>query len=135
MRARALLLLTLALGSCSSSGVVTDWVSDDAAGAEPINYRYEIAKALDGIIGAGERNVSELEITTPRRVDFVKGAAWLVCVKTRRTTSRRPPSYYGVLIQREKIVESHLAVGTDMCESQPYLPFDWRADQARPPVQ
>ena len=69
MRARALLLLTLALGGCSSSGVVTDWISDDAAGAEPINYRYEIAKALDGIIGAGERNVSELEITTPRRVD------------------------------------------------------------------
>lgn len=135
MRARALLLLTLALGGCSSSGVVTDWISDDAAGAEPINYRYEIAKALDGIIGAGERNVSELEITTPRRVDVVKGAAWLVCVKARRTTSRRPPSYYGVLIQREKIVESRLAVGTDMCESQPYMAFDWRVEGDRPVVQ
>jgi hypothetical protein len=135
MQARALFLLTLALGGCSASGVVTDWISDDAAGAEPINYRYTVARQLDGIIGAGERNVSELELTTPRRVDVVKGAAWLVCLKARRTTSRRPPSYFGIVIQREKIVESRLAVGTDMCGSQPYLPFDWRVETDRSVVQ
>jgi hypothetical protein len=135
MQARALLLLTLALGGCSASGVVTDWISDDAAGPEPFNYRFEVAKSLDGIIGAGERNVSELEIAAPRRVDVVKGAAWLVCLKARHTTARRPPAYYGIFIQREKIVESRLAVGTDMCDSQPYMPLDWRTETDRSVVR
>ena len=50
MHARAL-LLALMLGGCSVSEVLTDWVSEDAAGPEPVNYRFIIANDIYKIIG------------------------------------------------------------------------------------
>ena len=46
------LLLALTLAGCSVTGGVVDWMSDDSAGPEPINYRYVVATSLDGIMGA-----------------------------------------------------------------------------------
>ena len=129
------LLLALTLAGCSVTGGVVDWMSDDSAGPEPINYRYVVATSLDGIMGARQSDLRVLELSTPRRVDLIKGAAWLVCLKSLRNSLRLPPAYYAVVIQREKIAESRIAVGTDGCEAQPYTPFDWNVEKTRPVQQ
>jgi hypothetical protein len=125
-------LLALMLAGCSVPGGVVDWMSEDSAGAEPINYRYVVAASLDGIVGVKEPELRVLEISPPRRVDVVKGAAWLVCLKSLRNSLRLPPAYYGIVIQREKMSESRIAVGTDGCETQSYTPFDWNLEKTRP---
>jgi len=134
MHVRAILLLALALGGCSVSGVVTDWASDDVAGPEPVNYRYMVAAGLDGVMGSKDRDKRLLEVSPPRRVDVLKGAAWMVCVKSLQNATQ-VKDYYSVTIQREKIIESRIAVRTDACEAQPYDPFDWNYDLGHPIVR
>ena len=132
MHARALLLLALTLGGCSMSGSIPDWISDDAAGPEPTNYRFIIANALGTILGTKDTSVRLLEITHPRRVDTAKGATWIVCVRSLSYPARQPRTYYSVFIQREKIIISRISVGIDQCQSEPYTPFEWSVDVDNP---
>ena len=120
------------LGGCSVSEVMTDWVSEEAAGPEPINYRFVIALGLDAIVGKDKPNERILDISRPRRVDGEKGATWLVCVRTLSYPARSPLAHHSVFIQREKIVLSRLAIGIDECERQSYAPFEWSADMISP---
>ena len=120
------------LGGCSVSEVMTDWVSDDAAGLEPVNYRFLVANRLDKIIGEGRPGERLLEISSPRRKNGVTGAVWDVCLRTLAYPSRLPREYYSVSIRRDKIVESHLAFGVDQCERQSYAPFEWTIDMYNP---
>src|SRR6185436_3957697 len=106
MHARVLLPLALMLGACSMSGSIPDWISDDAAGPEPTNYRFIVANGLGGILGARNAGMRLLEISNPRRIDVVKGAMWMVCVRSLSFPERQPRAYYSVFIRREKIVES-----------------------------
>jgi hypothetical protein len=132
MHARALLLLALTLGGCSMSGSIPDWVSEDAAGPEPTNYRFIVASALSAIIGS--RNVTSrvLEISNPRRVDFARGAIWMVCVRSLSYPSRQPLAYYSVFIRREKFFDSRISIGIDQCQSEPYTPFEWSVELDNP---
>src|SRR6185369_12979447 len=116
MHARALLLLALTLSGCSMSGSIPDWISDEAAGPEPMNYRFIVANGLSTILGARDTGVRLLEISNPRRVDVVKGATWMVCVRSLSYPERQPRTYYSVFIQREKIVISRISVGIDQCQ-------------------
>jgi hypothetical protein len=135
MRAPALLLMFLALGGCAVPDSILEGVTDSAAGPEPVNYRFIVANGLNSIIGP--RNIENrlLEISAPRRIDAVKGAVWVVCVKALRYPSRLPRGYYAVFIQREKIVDSRISVGLDQCEAQPYSPFEWSVDMDHPVFQ
>jgi hypothetical protein len=132
MHVRALLLLALILGGCAMSGSIPDWVSDDAAGPEPTNYRFMVANGLSTILGARDTGVRLLEISNPRRVDVAKGATWLVCVRSLSYPARQPRAYYSVFIQREKIVDTRMSVGIDQCQSEPYTPFEWSVDVDNP---
>ena len=132
MHGRALLLLALTLGGCSLSASIPDWVSEDAAGPEPTNYRFIVANGLSGILGAKDTGVRLLEISNPRRVDGVKGAMWMVCVRSLSFPARQPRTYYSVFIQREKIIDSRISVGIDQCQSEPYTPFEWSVDVDNP---
>jgi len=132
MHFRAPLLLTLALGGCSVSGVMPDWISDDAAGPEPANYRFTVANSLDSVMGKSEQQTRLLEISSPRRVDTMVGATWMVCIKELKYPSRLPRLYYTVLFRRETIAAARVSVGTDQCESQPYTPFEWSVDANKP---
>jgi hypothetical protein len=125
------------LGGCAVSGLMPDWVSDDSAGPEPINYRFTIANALGGIIGSKDNAaIRVLELTTPRRVDAPKGATWMVCMKWLRIPARTPRAYYAIFIQRDRIVDSRLSIVLDQCETQTYSPFEWSFDVDHPlPVQ
>ena len=135
MHARALLLLALMLGGCSMSGSIPDWVSDDAAGTEPTNYRFIVANGLSTILGARDTGVRLLEISNPRRVDVAKGATWMVCLRSLSYPTRQPRAYYSVFIQREKIVDSRISVGIDQCQSEPYTPFEWSVDVDNPTLR
>ena len=135
MHARALLLLALTLGGCSVSGSIPDWVSDDAAGPEPPNYRFIVANGLSAILGARDTGVRLLEISNPRRVDVAKGATWMVCLRSLSYPTRQPRAYYSVFIQREKIIDSRMSVGVDQCQNEPYTPFEWSVDVDNPTLR
>jgi hypothetical protein len=135
MYARALLLFAMSLGGCSMSGAIPDWISEDAAGPEPTNYRFIVANGLDAIIGTRDVAGRLLEISVPRRVDVAKGATWMVCVRSLSYPARQPRAYYSVFIQREKIVISRMSVGTDQCQSESYTPFEWSVDSANPTLR
>jgi len=135
MYARALLLLAMTLGGCSMSGSIPDWISDDVAGPEPTNYRFIVANGLSAILGVRDTGVRLLEISNPRRVDVAKGATWMVCVRSLSFPARQPRAYYSVFIQREKIVDSRMSIGTDQCQSEPYTPFEWSVDVDNPTLR
>ena len=136
MSHRAALLLTLVLGGCAMSGLIPDRISDEAAGPEPVNYRFVIANGLKSILGdTGLQQSGLLEITSPHRVDGIKGATWMVCLRTLSYPSRTPRSYYAVFIQNGKIVDSRASVGIDQCERRDYAPFEWSADINNPILQ
>jgi hypothetical protein len=133
MRASASLLLILAaLGGCALPVGAPDWLSDDSAGPEPVNYRFIVANSLNAIMGTRDTDSRLLEIASPRRVSMARGATWLVCVKALRFPSRQPRALYAVFIQRERIIDFRLSVGTDQCEGEVYTPFNWSRDIDNP---
>ena len=126
-----LLLVVLALGGCSISGFLPDWTSEDVAGPEPTDYRFAIANRLTTIVGS-PTGAGTLEISSPRRVDSLKGASWLTCIKVQNFPL--PPRHYAVFIQRNQIVDSRLSVLIDQCEFQSFEPFDFAAEANKPPL-
>ena len=146
MHVRALLLLAMTLGGCSMSGI-PDWISDDAAGPEPTNYRFTVSNALvngvnvsgvrgvNAIIGRGDVANLVLEISNPRRVDVAKGATWMVCVRTLSYPARLPRAYHSVFIRHEKIIDARISVGIDQCERETYTPFEWSVDVDNPTLR
>jgi hypothetical protein len=132
MLARALtIILALTLGGCTVSGLLPDWTSTDVAGPEPA-YRFVIANGLAAIVGDPAK-AGTFQISGARRVDSLKGASWVVCIKTQNFPLL--PRYYAVFLQREHVVDSRLSVLIDQCELQSYSPFDWIADANAPPVR
>jgi hypothetical protein len=132
MLARALtIILALTLGGCTVSGLLPDWTSTDVAGPEPA-YRFVIANGLAAIVGDPAK-AGTFQISGARRVDSLKGASWVVCIKTQNFPLL--PRYYAVFLQREHVVDSRLSVLIDRCELQSYSPFDWIADANAPPVR
>jgi hypothetical protein len=132
MLVRALsILLTLSLGACSISGLLPDWTSTDVAGPEPA-YRFIIANALQPIVGDPAK-AGTLEISSGRRVDSLKGASWVVCIKAQKFPLL--PQYYAVFFQGGRIVDNRLSVLIDQCELQSYTAFNWAADANAPPAR
>ena len=130
MVVRALsMLLVLTLGACSVSGLLPDWSSPDAAGPEPA-HRFIIANRLKDVVG-DPAGAGTLEISGPKRVDSLKGASWVTCIKAQKFPL--PPRYYAAFIQRDKLVDSRLSVLIDQCELQSFSEFDWAADANKPP--
>ena len=131
VRALSLLpVLALALGGCSVSGLLPNWTSEDVAGPEPTFYRFIIANRLKTIVGDPE-NAGRLEIAGPRRIDALKGASWVVCLKAQKFPL--PPRYYAIFIQRNQVVDSRLSVLIDHCELQSFSAFDFTFDANNPP--
>jgi hypothetical protein len=146
--ARAYLLaLTVSLGSCSASQVVQNWTSAPAMSPAPDlsqpNYRRIVADNIKTIF-PNSASLGDLEISEVRRVDHVKGPAWITCLKippankseltatgepvaapsAPDTTNRGGPQYYAIFIQDDKIIDSRLGVVIDQCHSQTFQPLD-----------
>jgi hypothetical protein len=62
------------------------------------------------------------------RVDGLRGASWVVCIRAQNGPLL--PRYYAVFFQRAQIVDSRISVLIDRCELQSYTPFDWTAEAA-----
>ena len=154
VRASAMLGV-LTLGACSISGLLPDWTSPEVAGPEPA-YRFVVANNRALIMGTPSSpgtpssvgtsssagtpssagplsSAGPFEISGLRRVDSLKGASWLVCLRTESVPQL--PRYYAVFLQKERVVDSRLSVLIDQCEQQTYSPFDWVADAKAPPVR
>jgi hypothetical protein len=127
-RAIALSLLALTLGGCSVSALLPDWMSDDVAGPEPPSYRFLVAIKLKEITGDPTK-LGPLEISPPTRMNSLRGASWMVCLKSQNGLL---PRYYAVFFQRAQIADSRLSVLIDQCELQSYAPFDWVAEASSP---
>jgi hypothetical protein len=125
------LLLFLALGGCSISGLLPDWTSEDAAGPLPADYRFAIANRVADIVGKSVA-ADALEISGPRRIDSLKGASWVACIKVNQFPLL--PRHYAVFFQRNQIVDSRLSVLVDQCELQSFEPFDFVAEANKPPL-
>ena len=125
------MLGVLTLGACSISGLLPDWTSPEVAGPEPA-YRFIIANNRVVIV-ATPSGAGTFEISGLRRVDSLKGASWLVCLRTESVPQL--PRYYAVFLQKERVVDSRLSVLIDQCELQTYSSFDWVADAKAPPVR
>ena len=110
-------MVAAVLAGCSLSEVAMS-PQNDIAGPAP-NYRKLITTHLVSIVGEGKR-AQGLRISAPRRVDSLKGVAWLVCLRADADTQ---PLDYAILIQEERIVDSRTAARTDQCHEQAYEPF------------
>jgi len=130
-RTPTLLMLCLMLGACSMSGFLPDWMSDDVAGPEPPSYRFLVAIKLKEIVG-NTSTIGPLEISAPTRVNSLRGASWMVCIKAQNGPLL--PRFYAVFFQRAQIADSRLSVLIDQCELQTYTPFDWVAEAASSPA-
>jgi hypothetical protein len=131
MFARVFIVLSLlALAGCSMSGLLPDWMSEDVAGPEPPSYRFLIAIKLREIVGDTSK-LGPLEISSPTRVNSLRGASWMVCIKS--SSALLLPRYYAVFFQRAQIADSRLSVLIDQCELQSYRSFDWVAEAASTP--
>jgi len=123
----SVLLLAFGLGGCSVSSLLPDWMSDDVAGPEPPSYRFLVAIKLKDIVGDPTK-LGALEISAPMRVDGLRGASWVVCIRAQNGPLL--PRYYAVFFQRAQIVDSRISVLIDRCELQSFTPFDWTAEAA-----
>ena len=117
------------LGACSISGLLPNWTAADVAGPEPA-YRFIVANKIKDIIGDPGR-VGTLAISGVRRIDSLKGASWVTCIKTQKFPLL--PRYHAVFFQGGLIVDSRFSVLIDRCELQTFTPFDWEADAKNPP--
>lgn len=122
-------LLGAMLCGCAVLDFLPDWSADRVAGPEPA-YRFIIASRINQILR--RESIGTLQISGVRRVDSLKGAAWLVCLQTLEFKLLR---YYAVFIQREQIVDSRLSVVIDQCELQAYERFDWNAETKNTPPE
>jgi hypothetical protein len=114
-------VMALALTGCALETALLPGADDLTR--EP-SYRVIVSNSIETIVG-DPRKIGGTEISGVRRTDFLKGPAWLVCVKS---NLYQQPKYYAAFIQNEKLVDSRLAVTLDQCEAQSYAPFDdWRS--------
>jgi hypothetical protein len=65
-----------------------------------------------------------MQVSAVKRVDSLKGASWLACIKV-QPFQLALPRYYAVFIQQQRIVDSRLSVLLDQCEILSYTAFDW----------
>ena len=115
---RILVVLTAAAMAGCSIGMLPP--GEDIAGPPP-PYRKLVTAGLPAIVGDPSK-AGKLQISPLRRVESVKGPAWLVCVAA-NPSGRATPLRYAVFIQNEKIFESRLAIQADRCDEQSYEPM------------
>ncbi|TMJ83555.1 MAG: hypothetical protein E6G78_17515 [Alphaproteobacteria bacterium] len=141
-----LLALAVSLSGCSAGEVLQNSTSSPAMPPAPDlsqpNYRRVVSDNIQTIF-ANWASLGALEISEVRRVDHVKGPAWITCLKfylqinpnptatgepiaapsAPGTTNRGGPQYYAIFIQDNKIIDSRFSVVIDQCHSQTFQPF------------
>lgn len=115
--------LGLALAGCSLSGPFFDdsYEKSQMLSPEPVPaYRKLIAAAMKGMKTPIEP--AGLAISEPRWIERIGGPAWIVCLKS--DPKALHAVYYAFFIQKETVVDTRTAIGTDRCVHQEFSPFD-----------
>ena len=112
VRAYLPFLLAGLLCGCSASDLVENWSASPAPDLSQPNYRRIIADNIKTIFPKQDP-IGDLEISGLRRVDHLRGPAWLACLKL---NARSNPQLYAIFIRDSKIV-------------------DWRSARDRSPVE
>ncbi len=120
-----LCLIALSLAGCSILDVASHPSAEQAAQAAPA-YRRIIAIRIKEILGDPTR-AGVMQISGVRRVEYLRGTSWLVCLKA---SAFLQPRYYAIFLQGDNVVESRLAVIVDGCDRQPYELFNWQSEAA-----
>ncbi len=128
MRAYLLLLLAGMLGGCSASDIVENWSASPAPDLSQPNYRRIVADSIKTIFPK-QNPIGELEISGLRRVDHLRGPAWLTCLKL---NPRSNPQLYAIFIQNNKVVDWRSGIVIDRCHVQSYTPLDAPPEPAKP---
>jgi hypothetical protein len=145
-----LVALAVTLGGCSATELIENSTPTASPDLSQPNYRRIVADNIrtifPNVASLGDLGISEL-----RRVDHVKGPAWVTCLKFHvhvdavvgqsapdsataadpivaqsapSATASGSPHYYAIFIQGDKIIDSRLGVAIDQCRSQKFQPFD-----------
>jgi hypothetical protein len=121
------LAFAVMLGGCSASDIVQNWPPSSSVSDLPEpDYRRIVAANIKAIF-PGEAATRDLEISGVRRVDHLKGPAWLTCLKL---DAHGKPQQYAIFIQDDKIIDSREGIVIDRCYKQTYTPLDIDATTA-----
>ncbi|MDC7789600.1 hypothetical protein PQJ75_28805 [Rhodoplanes sp. TEM] len=115
--------LGLVLSGCSLSGPFFDDSYDKSQllSPEPVPaYRKLIAGAMKSL--KTPIDPVGLAISEPRWIERIGGPAWIVCLKS--DPKALHAVYYAFFIQKEAVVDTRTAIGTDRCVHQEFSPFD-----------
>ncbi|MBI5113237.1 hypothetical protein GJ689_20135 [Rhodoplanes serenus] len=114
------------LGACSLSGPFFDdsYERSQMLSPEPVPpYRRLVAAAAKTLPTPIE--TGGLAISEPRWIDRIGGPSWIVCLKS--DPKGNGAVYYAFFIQKEKVVDTRTAIGTDRCVHQEFVAFDMAA--------
>jgi hypothetical protein len=132
----SVLAVAVALGGCSASELVQNWTPPPAATlpvlpdlSEP-DYRRLVAGNIKTMF-PNPAALGTLEISGIRRVDHLRGPAWLTCLKL---DAKGTPQHYAIFIIGNKIVDSRAGIVIDRCYNETYTPFDMASAGATPEV-
>jgi hypothetical protein len=106
------------LAGCSGSEIVQNLPSASAAPPRP-DYRRVVATSISAIFPT-QAPVGDIEISEARLVDYLKGPAWLTCVKL---DAHGKPQEYALFIQGDKVIDWRAGVLMDQCYKQTYSPL------------
>ena len=118
--------LAVTLAGCSASELVQNWTPAPAPSTtistdlSPPNYRQIVGDNIRAIFPNIEK-LGDLEISSVRPVDHLKGPAWLTCLKL---DAHGKPQEYALFIQDNKIIDSRAGVVIDGCYKQTFEHFD-----------
>jgi hypothetical protein len=128
-----LVALTVTLAGCSASELVQNWTPAPAPSTtistdlSPPNYRQIVGDNIRAIFPNIE-TLGDLEISSVRPVDHLKGPAWLTCLKL---DAHGKPQDYALFIQDNKIIDYRAGVVIDQCYKQTFELFDLATPAAK----
>jgi hypothetical protein len=115
----AIVAVAALLAGCSMSELVQDLATPAADLSQP-DHRRVVANNIQTVL-PNQKNLGEVEISGLRRVDHLKGPAWLTCLKL---DAQGTPQHYAIFIQDNKIVDTRAGVVIDQCHRQAYTPLE-----------
>jgi hypothetical protein len=126
---RALVLLVdVALSGCSASEIVQNWAVDPPPDLSQPNYRRIVADNISTIFPE-QTTLGDMEISSARPVDHLKGSAWLTCLKL---DAHGNPQNYAVFIQGDKVIDFREGIMLDQCHKETYSPLEVTKAAKRP---
>src|SRR5919204_5850804 len=114
------LAICMILGGCAATELTQNSTSPPpAADLSQPNYHRIVAENINKIFP--NPPPGDLEISSLRPVDHIKGPAWLTCL---RVDPGGNPQQYAIFIQNDSVIDWRVAVVIDQCHKEVYSPLE-----------